>query len=118
MRVALIAVLGLLLLAACGDKKDADDDRRDNEDVEATAEATAGDSSRSPTSVRVAGDACESFPEGVRPGSTAALTLRSGERERDYRVHLPAGKGADDRLPVVLNFHGLGSNATDQEAYS
>src|SRR5205814_386932 len=34
--------------------------------------------------------------------------------QRDAHVHLPRGYDATKPLPVVLNFHGLGSNAAQQ----
>ena len=37
---------------------------------------------------------------------------------RWYRIHLPPNYSANSVLPVVLNFHGLGSNAQQQEIYS
>lgn len=37
---------------------------------------------------------------------------------RSYRLHLPAGYTAGMEYPLVLNFHGLGSSASEQEAYS
>lgn len=37
---------------------------------------------------------------------------------RDYRVHLPQGHSLSERLPLVLNLHGLGSNALQQEVYT
>jgi len=37
---------------------------------------------------------------------------------RDYRVHLPPGYNVSESMPLVLNLHGLGSNAIQQEAYT
>jgi polyhydroxybutyrate depolymerase len=37
---------------------------------------------------------------------------------RAYRLHLPAGVGIGAPAPLVLNFHGSGRTAADQEAYS
>ena len=37
---------------------------------------------------------------------------------RWYRIHLPPDFSTESVLPVVLNFHGLGSNAQQQEIYS
>jgi len=37
---------------------------------------------------------------------------------RNYRLFLPNGFIASDHLPLVFNFHGLGSNALEQEAYT
>ncbi|MEP6870503.1 MAG: PHB depolymerase family esterase [Anaerolineaceae bacterium] len=38
--------------------------------------------------------------------------------ERSYRLHLPPNLSMAKPAAVVLNFHGLGSNAIEQEAYS
>lgn len=37
---------------------------------------------------------------------------------RTYRVHLPAGYDAEIKYPMVINMHGVGSNAMEQEYYS
>ncbi len=37
---------------------------------------------------------------------------------RSYRIHLPPDYSPNSVLPLVLNFHGLGSNAQEQEIYS
>ncbi len=37
---------------------------------------------------------------------------------RNYRLFLPSGFNASSHLPLVLNFHGYGSNALEQEAYT
>jgi polyhydroxybutyrate depolymerase len=38
--------------------------------------------------------------------------------ERTYNVHLPTGYTPDLSYPLVINMHGLGSNAFQQELYS
>jgi len=38
--------------------------------------------------------------------------------ERDYRFYIPAAYSPDEEWPLVFNFHGFGSNATQQEFYS
>jgi len=37
---------------------------------------------------------------------------------RTYFVHLPNGSASTPDLPLVINLHGFGSNATEQAAYS
>ena len=37
---------------------------------------------------------------------------------RNYIVHLPTGYTTSKSYPLVLNFHGLNSNSTQQEAYT
>jgi polyhydroxybutyrate depolymerase len=45
-------------------------------------------------------------------------TLDSGGRERSFRLVVPDGLDLMQPAPLVLNFHGLGSNAGEQEAYA
>jgi polyhydroxybutyrate depolymerase len=42
----------------------------------------------------------------------------SGGMQRTYIVHIPPAYDGKRRLPLVLNFHGAGSNARQQAAYS
>jgi polyhydroxybutyrate depolymerase len=45
-------------------------------------------------------------------------TIESGGRERSFRLFVPEGVAATSSTPLVLNFHGFGSNAIEQEVYS
>lgn len=58
------------------------------------------------------------LPSGVTPGKTSVRTIVSGAVERSYRLHVPAGGSNAKPLALVLNFHGLGSSALEQELYS
>ncbi len=44
-------------------------------------------------------------------GESVALTIRVGELERDYRLHLPAGYDPGTAVPLVLVFHGYTGTA-------
>lgn len=37
---------------------------------------------------------------------------------RNYLLHLPNGYNASRNYPLVLNFHGLNSNASEQQFYT
>jgi len=74
--------------------------------------------SPSPTATQPAPGECGALPSGVRAGVTVVRTLTVDGVERSYRLHIPAGVETAAGLPVVLNFHGLGSSAAEQEAYS
>jgi polyhydroxybutyrate depolymerase len=37
---------------------------------------------------------------------------------RTYRLHIPVGYSPDSLYPMVINMHGLGSNAFEQEVYT
>ena len=45
-------------------------------------------------------------------------TLLSGGVVRQYRLHVPPTYEADVPIPLVINFHGLGSNSQQEEALS
>jgi polyhydroxybutyrate depolymerase len=51
------------------------------------------------------------------PGSTT-LEVTIGGHRRLVVVHVPAGYGGHARVPLVLNMHGSGADAADQEAFS
>jgi polyhydroxybutyrate depolymerase len=46
------------------------------------------------------------------------LSLPSGGRNRSFLLHVPNQVKEEVPLPVVVNFHGSGSNATQQRRYS
>ncbi len=48
---------------------------------------------------------------------TRLKNIELGEILREYRLFTPSGT-ATEKLPLVLNFHGFGSNAIQQEIYS
>jgi polyhydroxybutyrate depolymerase len=55
--------------------------------------------------------------EQLPPGDQQ-LTIDFDGSGREYLVHVPAGAQPRKRLPVVFNFHGGGSDAPAQKAYS
>jgi polyhydroxybutyrate depolymerase len=59
---------------------------------------------------------CPKTSAAIAAGSVSQVIV-SGGRERTYIRHLPPQYGTTP-LPVVLNFHGYGSNAQQQERYS
>lgn len=46
------------------------------------------------------------------------FTLTHDGLTRSYRLHLPVDYNADSIYPLVVNMHGLGSNAIEQEIYT
>lgn len=50
--------------------------------------------------------------------TTVIDSIQSGGIWRNYRLHVPANYNANTSLrPLILNLHGLGSNALEQEYY-
>lgn len=65
---------------------------------------------------RAAAAAC--VPARPHNAGTSARSIESGGVSRDYLLHVPASYTGEEAVPLVLNFHGLGSNATEQADYS
>lgn len=53
----------------------------------------------------------------LAPGSHS-INLQYDGRGRSYIIHIPPQASSGRALPVILNFHGAGSNAKQQERYS
>lgn len=56
---------------------------------------------------------CAALPSNVTPGSDTTWTL-PGSRPRRYEVHFPARARSGEKLPLVLNFHGLAADGKIQ----
>jgi polyhydroxybutyrate depolymerase len=57
------------------------------------------------------------LPADLRPGETVGRTLESAGRTRTYLVYVPSAAASPTPLPVVFNFHGLGSTGAQQHLY-
>ncbi|RKH69936.1 hypothetical protein D7X96_13120 [Corallococcus interemptor] len=104
-RLLALAASSLLLTAtACGSSSAEDD-----------TDAPPGSGPQLPVSGDVAPadrSACTGLT--VTPG-TYDWTVEHGGRTRAFRVHVPTGYDATKPTPVVLSFHGFGSNEEEQE---
>jgi polyhydroxybutyrate depolymerase len=49
---------------------------------------------------------------------THEITISHGDGDRTIHVHVPPGLSGETAVPLVLNFHGLGSRATEQILYT
>lgn len=122
-RILLLPMLVLVLVAnACGEG----DEDREVILVDSTAVPTiTALSSQSPqastaitpiVTATATSAGCALPANGL--GRTSSLTMTSGGVTREFLLHLPATEGEAKDGPVVLNFHGLGSNMGEQEIYS
>ena len=93
-RALLVAAAGALLLAACG-----------------------GNGSANPpastSSLPATGDPC-----GATAAASATVTPTIGGHQRTVIVHVPTGYTAKSAVPLVLNMHGSGSTASQQELFT
>jgi polyhydroxybutyrate depolymerase len=58
-----------------------------------------------------------SIPAPLRPGDYR-ISLPFDGRTRTFVIHVPPQAADGSPLPVVVNFHGAGSNASQQRSYS
>src|SRR3954468_14602025 len=86
----------VILLAACG---------------------TAGTGAANPPAIDGGTDAGTCGGGGLRPGSTTG-TVQPGGGARDYIVHVPPSYDGTRAVPLVLDIHGLTSNASQQQLLS
>jgi polyhydroxybutyrate depolymerase len=56
--------------------------------------------------------------EAARTPGVTTETLTTADGAREYRLAIPEGYTGEKPRPLVLNFHGLGSNAEQQAVYS
>lgn len=69
------------------------------------------------TTTTVSGDACDFMILGSQIHSPSLMT-ESGGVVRNFGLDLPNHDTGDRGLPLILNFHGNGSSAAQQESYS
>jgi len=79
--------------------------------------AAAADGAPSTPPAAQAHAACAPAPSPP-PAGDSDHALASGGEDRRYILHLPPAYDGARRMPLVLNFHGFGSNARQQAAYS
>lgn len=77
----------------------------------------AARSGTSATSSTAAGSETAGCGNSVSPGSTT-LSLTIDGRSRVVIVHVPTGYSPTTETPLVLNMHGSGSTAAEQEAFT
>jgi polyhydroxybutyrate depolymerase len=102
-RVAAVVAVVLALVAG-GCSRDGDADQGDKQ--RAAPVTTSTTAPRACTPAR---------PAAPGPGQGV---ISFGGVDRRYLLHIPAGYTGTDAVPVVFDFHGHGSNATQQVAYS
>jgi polyhydroxybutyrate depolymerase len=105
---ALLAALALV--AACSSSGDG----ADGEAAALPTPSTTTTTTTTPAAAPVTEPACAG--RDADPGAEGSLT--SGGHERTYLLDLPDGYDGTGPVPVIVNFHGYGSNAEQQAAYS
>jgi polyhydroxybutyrate depolymerase len=120
----LAAVLSGALLAGCSGSNSASGKNGGN-DADNGAKGAAPSAAAQPpsgaSSAEASRPAVSSDPSsgcGKTPPRRDAGTLTTKNGRRTYLIALPPTYTGSEAAPLVLNFHGLGSNAIEQAAYS
>jgi poly(3-hydroxybutyrate) depolymerase len=58
------------------------------------------------------------LPGRPHASGTSSSSITTADGTRTYLLHVPPSYNGGDAVPVIFNFHGLGSNSASQEAYS
>ena len=122
---ALIAAASALAFSACEGGGEGDATTPEVESVTATSVIPT----RAPTVFEIPTSAatpsstiastCPAVPsEEFPPGETTDAFMTSGGAGRTYLIYVPASYTGAEPVPLVLNFHGLGSNGAQQHLYS
>ena len=93
--------------------------QQDTLETSATASPSPTPAPGSLTPLQPAPDATStaSCPSGASVG-LSVNTMTSGGIQRSYRLYVPTSYDGSSPLPLVLNFHGLGGSAKQQEGAS
>lgn len=105
-----LAALAALLAAACASEAGAP------EHTAAPGTAAATRAASTPERPPASPAACT--PARPHAAGDSSETLASGGAARAYLLHVPPSYDGSRAMPLVLNFHGFGSNARQQAAYS
>jgi polyhydroxybutyrate depolymerase len=116
-RGALLALFALaLLLIACDDAGSSASSTQPTTDATTAlspADEPDGDASTAPRS-----EAATCSPARPHESGASNETFDFEGEERTYVLHIPPAYEGDAAVPLVLNLHGLGSNAQEQDRYS
>ncbi|MCA9638433.1 MAG: hypothetical protein KC420_20525, partial [Myxococcales bacterium] len=83
-----------------------------------TSSSTTDDSGGSDASSGGSSGDPPACPGGDLGPGDHTLQLPFGGASRSYILHVPPGYGGDQPTPLILNFHGLSSNAGQQGFFS
>ncbi len=105
-RIACVLLAAVLTASACGDGGETESGT--NSPTSVTAPSTTAPPAVADAEASVD---CASVPTGV-----SELVLDAGGAEHDVRVYVPTNYDGRSELPLVLSFHGFGSNGPQQAA--
>jgi polyhydroxybutyrate depolymerase len=99
-----IAAAAAIVLSACGA-------------THAGSASTTSTPSSTSTQSSSTGNGASGCGTPANPGSTT-LALTVAGRDRTVILHVPTGYSGSSKVPLVLNMHGSGTTAADQEVFT
>lgn len=123
MRLVLFVCLALvsgLLLTGCAKARERREARQPAEATQEIASPPASTPDAAPTATQPPAPAASGSGgcgQDVEPGSSTG-SVESGGIERSYRLYVPQGYNPRQPNALVINFHGYGASAQEQERYS
>jgi polyhydroxybutyrate depolymerase len=112
----LAALLAICAFALACDGGDSDSSADPTMNITPASTATDAAGGESGDALPAQGDACS--PARAHEPGTSNETFDFAGEERSYVLHVPPSYEGDAAVPLVLNLHGLGSNAGEQDRYS
>lgn len=115
----LVAVTGCAVLAGCSgsDANSGDEGPKAAASQQATGGAAPGPADGPSAAPEVASDPSKGCGR-TSPPKQGQTAFRFNGTRRPFTLALPNNYSGTEATPLVLNFHGLGSNAVEQAAYS
>ncbi|HLF70641.1 MAG TPA: PHB depolymerase family esterase [Dehalococcoidia bacterium] len=109
----------LILLTGCGRARERHENREAARTQEAaSAPAPTADAADVPTQGPSPAASGSAGCGTEAPSGSSVASIESDGVERSYRLYVPTAYDTRRPTPLVLNFHGLGATALEQERYS
>ena len=109
-RLAGLVLTVAMIAAACGGNDEgAGDATTTTATPSTTTTPTTHQPAAAPNAIEAASGSCASVPTGV-----SEFVLDAGGGEHDVRVYVPTTFDGTSDIPLVINFHGFGSNGQQQ----
>lgn len=110
----LITLATSMLLSGCGKARERTEEAQATQAAQEAGSLPAASTDAPSTGATGASGGCG----GAAKTGSSVRSIESGGVTRSYRLYVPKGYDPSKSAPLVLNFHGFGSSALEQERYA